>query len=257
MPEENRMYEYALQEKKADRTEVLIAIFDQNPGRRNMLKEWLLHITMNRNADLERIWFSDADAADKLRKYAVGFHIALISLDDEHAAAIGERLYEFNPDCLICYYKQELCDVRPVLHSRPYELFLWQQGEKEFAKMLKDMIAKAVRSANMFCYETKQVLYCYPYRNILYFQSNLKYVHVKTMTGNDAELYTKLSEVEHSLHKGMFASNFLRIHKSIIVNRVYIEAINKRSHTVRLVTGVELPVSDLHYQNVIKTWRRS
>lgn len=238
--------------RKAGRADTLVAVFDRNSGNRNRLGKWFLHYSMRRSADLEHIWFYE-DALNKVDRYAMGFHIALISLDDPEGAAIGHRLCECNPDCIICYYANTHQDLVPLLHSRPYELFLWPEGEEGFARRLDDMLFRVVNSKNVFCYETKKMLCCYPVKNLLYFQSDLKYIHIKTVLGNDAVVCAKLTDVEKVLIQQGLLDQFIRVHKSFLVNRQSIRRVSKQDHTATLTTDEQVPISDAYYKTVIRT----
>lgn len=239
-------------QRKISAANTLVAIFDRNLENRGQIKKWILNFSMQRISDLERLWFSDAEAFKKMEKYAVCFNIALISLDDENGIEIGLKLYDLNPDCIICYYKHEKCNLSELLHSRPYEFFLWSQGEEAFCKKLDEMIYRTILSTNTFSVETKKILHCYPVRNILYFQSNLKYVHIITVLGNDLEIYARLSEIEQELLDSGLHLLFIRTHKSFIVNRFYINMVNKQSRTLELFSGDEIPISEAYYKLVVK-----
>lgn len=247
---------YIHMRKQISSANTLVAIFDRNPENRNTLKQWMLDFSMGRVTDIERLWFSDERAMQNVAKYAVCFHIAFISLDDPGGIELGQTLYDTNPDCVICYYKRKSCDLSALLHSRPYEFFTWFQGKDVFQEKLEDMIGRTVFSANMFSFETKKILHCYPVRNIIYFQSALKYVHIKTALGNDADIYAKLSEIEQNLHNSSLYPLFIRTHKSFLVNRASIHAVNKQNHTLELSTGDSIPVSDAYYKTVIRELAR-
>lgn len=248
--------QYVHTRKRVSSANTLVAIFDRNPGNRDTLKQWLLDFSMSRVTDLERLWFSDERAMQHVARYAACFHIGFISLDDPMGLEIGHALYDANPDCIICYYKHMPCDLSELLHSRPYEFFMWPQGKDAFLAKLEDMIERTVFSANTFSFETKKLLYCYPVRNIMYFQSDLKYVHIKTALGNDADIYTKLSAVERNLQDSSLAPLFIRSHKSFLVNRSCINAVNKQNRTLELSTGASVPVSDAYYKTVIRELTR-
>ncbi len=243
---------YVEQLRRADKADTLVAIFDCNAENRAKLKQWFLSYSMRRSTDLERICFYE-DPLEKVERYAMGFHMALISLDDQNGTAIGYRLCECNPDCIICYYANSHPDFLPLLHSRPYDFFLWAEGEASFANKLDDMLCRVVNSKNVFCYETKKVLFCYPVKNLLYFQSELKNVHIKTVIGNDAVICAKLTDIAEALSQQRLLDQFIRVHKSFLVNRNLIQRVSKQDHTVYLTTGHQVPISDAYYKAVIET----
>lgn len=248
--------QYVHTRKQVSSANTLVAIFDRNPENRDTLKRWLLDFSMGRVTDLERLWFSDERAMQHVARYAVCFHIGFISLDDPMGLEIGQALYDANPDCIICYYKHMPCDLSELLHSRPYEFFMWSQGKDAFLAKLEDMIERTIFSANTFSFETKRLLHCYPVRNIMYFQSDLKYVHIKTALGNDAAIYAKLSTVERNLQDSGLAPLFIRSHKSFLVNRSCINAVNKQSRALELSTGESIPISEACYRAVVRELSR-
>lgn len=247
--------EFATEKERADSAVLLVAFFDQDAQNQQTIKSWLLQYTMRRKTDLERIWFTDDDMMDCLGKYAGGYHIAFISLDHPQGSQIGQRLYDVNPDCLICYYRKSRCRLEPLLHSRPYDFFTWAEGEAAFYARLDDMIGRVIASSNVFCYETKKLLYCYPVRNIQYFQSDLKYIHITTVLGNNATIYARMSDIKQALSEQNLLMYFVQIHKSYLVNRSVVREIDKQKHTVLLVSGEELPISDKYYKETIRELR--
>ena len=248
--------QYVHARKQVSSAITLAAIFDRDLKKLNTIEQWILDDSMGRVTDIERLRFYEESAMRNATKYARCFHIAFISLDDPAGMEVGQALYDANPDCVICYYKREPCDPFALLHSRPYEFFTWPQGKDAFQEKLEDMIERTVYSANMFSFETKKILYCYPVRNIVYFKSNLKYVHIKTALGNDADIYAKLSEIEQNLHDSSLAPLFIRTHKRFLVNRASISAVNKQNHMLKLSTGESISVSDAYYKTVIRELTR-
>lgn len=66
-----------------------------------------------------------------------------------------------------------------LLVVRPMTYFLWEWGEASFVQKLDLMVKDLLHSDSVFRYETKRMLYCEYFRNIVYFQSNLKYVRIQ------------------------------------------------------------------------------
>lgn len=244
-------------EKRAHSAIVLVAIFDRDIQQQQQIRNWLTHYAMYRETDFERMWFTGPDSLNKIEKYAGAFHIALVSLDDLSGQSIGQKIYDTNPDCLICYYRKSPCKLEQLLNSRPYNYFSWLDGEKSLLTMLDNMIERVVFSSNVFCLDTKKLLYCYPIRNIQYFQSDLKHIHIKTVVGNDAIVYAKMSQILDSLAVQKLQAHFLQIHKSFVVNRSAIRQLNKQEHMIVLSTGEKIPISDAYYKETIKSIQNS
>ena len=93
-------------------------------------------------------------------------------------------------------------------------------------------------------------MYLLPKRNILYFQSDLRYVDICTIQGDNLRILAKLSEIEL-----LVGSVFVRIHKSYLVNLKHVLWIDKKKHLVLLTNGEQLPVSDAQYEQVCERLR--
>ena len=90
---------------------------------------------------------------------------------------------------------------------------------------------------------TSRKHFIFPYSSILYLESTGHKVIVCTADGQ-YELYGKLDELERS-----FPPQFIRCHKSFLVNMDRTDSINK-AHQLLLDDGTALPVSKLRYGRV-------
>ncbi len=222
-----------------------VAVFDPSDRNRELWKRFFLSYSMKFNADFDVLWFSEPPAEETIRKYASHIHLAYISLDTCNGQTIGEYLYRFNPDCLICFFSSQPRDVIPLLHTRPIHFTRFPSPEDRFFALHDRLTREILLSANILTVPTRKQLYCFSGRSILYFQSDLKYVEVFTENGQSERLFCKLSELE-----GRLKWIFLRIHKSYIVNTAYITRVDKARHTVCLSDGTELPISTPYYKPV-------
>ncbi len=227
-----------------------IAFFDSDKNSVNKLHSWLVKYTVVFNTELEVLWFENA-TYEKASKYVSAVSIAFISLDCENLSEIGVKIAESNPNCYICYYKKDKCDLFPMLHSRPYDFFLSQKDEESFIKLLNCIINEYKSSKNVFLHETKRGLWCYPVRSILYLQSDMKYVNIVTGGGKKDSVYAKLSQLEEKINQQDIGDCFVRVHKSYIVNAFHIKKIDKTKHTVHLFSGEELPISEACYKEAV------
>ena len=180
-----------------------------------------------------------------------GYEIDLLFLDIRmqylDGIELGRRIREvLGDECMqIVYisnydsYALELFEVRP-LH------FLKKPLTKN---MVENVVQKAWNLAKnqkqWYCYLSGKALHKVSLTEVLYFSSQSKKVTIHTTTGNK-EFYGKLSEVE----KCLTGYNFISIHKSYLVNFVYIDTI--RHSEVVLTNGETLPISNSHKEAVQK-----
>lgn len=229
---------------------ICLAVFEPDPGRKSVIKEWLVRYTVQQNCEMELLWFVDNDPVPKMEKYADRIQIALVDLDPGKGPELGRALYEKNPDCRILYYRSAPCELEPLLSSRPISFYLWEQGREVFLEKLDGVCREVWSARSTFRYETKSKLYLLPKRNILYFQSDLRYVNICLAVGDGPRLLAKLSEIE-----ALARAPFVRIHKSYVVNSGHVLWMDKKNHAVLLSNGEQLPVSDAQYEKACEQFR--
>lgn len=229
---------------------ICLAVFETDPGRKNTVKEWLVRYTVQHDCEFELLWFMEEDPTGKIHKYAPKLQIALICLDGEKGSEIGAALYEQNPDCRILYYRSTVCDLEPMLATRPISFYLWEAGREIFLEKLDSVYQEVLLAQSTFHYETKNKMYLLPKWNILYFQSDLRYVNIRLLHGEQPRILAKLSEIEQ-----LAGDLFVRIHKSYLVNPKHVLWMDKKNHLVLLTNGEQLPVSDAQYERACERLR--
>lgn len=243
-----------------------IGVYETRKNRIHAFQEKIVHYSIQTDRDIDILWLVGAEAEENLERYVNRMQLIFISMEAPGNKKLGDRIYRLNPDCRICYYKAEKSDLEPFLSARPIAFYLWAEKEdvpkgktehssntgKEFMQKLDDLLNEIMGACGIFSYETRKTKHIIPIRDILYFQSNLKYVEIHTRSGADCKIYAKLSEIESVLAKENISDAFLRIHKSYIVNLPYIESLDKVNHMLCLAGGESLPVSDSCYGNVAR-----
>lgn len=236
-----------------------IGVYETRKETMREMRERLVRYSVQTDREFEILWMMEELPEEKADAYAFRMQLAFVSLDSPSGKYVGDRIYRANPDCRICFYRSKRCDLEPVLSARPIGFYLC--GEKEdgqeadggvFGRKLDGLLKEILESGRIFCYETRKTNYLFNTRNILYFQSNLKYVEVHTREPGGCSIFAKLSEIERRLEECGACHNFLRIHKSYLVNLVYVEALDKVNHLILLSGGERLPVSDAQYAGVAK-----
>lgn len=227
-----------------------LAIVEKNPERMEMIKCWLLDYSRKQNCYFDAIKVSIANPADIIGKYAAQLQIALINLDCDGGEDCGKALYEKNPDCRILYYRSEPCSLVPLLSSRPISFFLWPKGRNAFLERFDAVCKEVTFAQTTFRYETKSRIYLLAKRNILYFQSDLRYVDIHMQHDENPHILAKLNEIE-----AIAGDAFVRIHKSFLVNAKHILWLDKKNHQILLSNGEHLPISDAQYDNVCEKLR--
>lgn len=229
---------------------ICISIFDKTEKNRKLLRDWIADYTMKKEIDIDLLWFTKEITIEKFKAFAFKSQLALVSVDDASGIRFGKMLYSFNPECRIIYYSSKEFDISKLLFTRPAGVFLRREGNLRFMSVLNNAIEEIKQSSNIFVFETRGMINLIPMTHILYLQSDLKYVIIHTLD-EEIRIYSKLSQLAEKLN-----NEFVRIHKSFIVNFRFIESVNKKQHTVNISNGQELPVSAVNYDSALKKIRK-
>lgn len=224
---------------------IRLAIFDNNPSSCNSIKQSIVKYSVQDNVDFDLLSFFENTNQCKIEKYASSINIALISLDLQDGKSIGKQIYSLNEDCRIIYYSSDNCELAPLLCVRPCGFYKTEKCDVNLINHIKHSVSDLKISKNHFFYETRKDVFIIPMKSIMYFQSDLKYVMIHTDKYVE-QIYGKLSAIEPDL-----SSDFLRIHKSYIVNIRYIKKIDKSQKVVILLNDKMLPISDVNYKTVV------
>ena len=237
---------------------MVVAVIEKDETRLKQMRKRLMGYALQYDRDFELICFTGDNVNEAIRKYILRISIVFISYDSE-AYLLGQSISRLNPECLLCYYGSGF-DVRRVLHSRPFEFMSWSNSESAVSEVMNAMWDEYIQMKAMFTFRSRKSIQQYPIRNILYFQSDLKHVVIRLAKAESTlfpvekedRLYIKLSEIEDLLREQQVLWRFIRIHKSYLVNLIYIYCVNKQTHTIRLISGEELPVSETYYKSMFE-----
>lgn len=92
--------------------------------------------------------------------------------------------------------------------------------------------------------KSKQNIYKVSLEKVIFFESILRKIKIKYRDNSTIEYYDKLDSIEERLNK----KNFIRVHRSYLVNANYIECIEKKS--LKLITGEIIPISRPYINHV-------
>jgi DNA-binding LytR/AlgR family response regulator len=139
----------------------------------------------------------------------------------------------------------EAFDTEPLYYNNKKNMTL-ENFEKIFMKAVENR-ESMLASTRMFSVRSGSVIKRIPYDSISYFEISNRITTVNYGKNMSFDFYSTISELEKQL-----ANNyFLRIHRSIIVNLLYVESYEQKS--VRLLTSVTLPVGVTYSQLLVKS----
>ena len=124
----------------------------------------------------------------------------------------------------------------------PFSLIWKPVEEPPLFKTLTDAVLcfhpeEEEESDQYFLVESKQTVHRIPYGRILYFEAREKKIFVR-LQNEEISFYDTLGHLEETLQE-----DFLRCHKSFLVNLKYVAGIDRSSRMLNLTDGSALPVS--------------
>lgn len=224
-----------------------MAVRDHNAQQVKDIHRLLAHLSVKHDCDITIKWLSSSDADGSLPDLAASLHLALISLDSKNAAEFGLDLFNKNPDCLILFYKQGKHDLEFVLNSRPIAFQNCATSENFEYKILS-LWQTIWENEESFRCQTKTLQCLIPFRQILFFESDLKQVLVHLQSGAVLRFYRKLDEIESEINHNLF----IRVHQSFLVNRNHILYINRSDHTISLSNAKSIFISKYYYEKLVE-----
>ena len=240
-----------------------IGLYETDKSRRGSMRERIVRYAMQADIEVSVLYITGEALPADIGKYAKQMQIALLSMDSPEYLELGKNIYRGNPECRICFYKSEKCDLEPVLEARPIGFYRLRerpeaQGDHRtgtadnpfFGDKLDSFVKDILAAGGAFRYETRKNAFFLPLQDILYFQSDLKYVDIHLRENPDQRIYGRLTDIEQALEKDGLSNRFIRIHKSYLVNIRHIVLLDKVNHTVALISGEQLPVSGAQYAMV-------
>lgn len=185
----------------------------------------------------------------ELRAFLGEDRLGLLACDvtAEGMLAMLEQLRSCNPDMKLVLLADKT--VAPVAYIRPSILptaLLWRPVERETTRqvmrevldtMPQEHSEEADAVDEVFSIEVRGVVRVFPYRDILLFESREKrlYLHLRRKEVPFPGTLERLMET--------LPEEFIRVHKSVIVNRIKIVEIQFGQNTLILEGGISIPIS--------------
>ncbi|MFV0516687.1 MAG: LytR/AlgR family response regulator transcription factor [Aminipila sp.] len=225
-----------------------IAICDDNKENCQQINEHIQKYSKLKNEILEvEVFYSGISFFDAIKTEG-SFDLVFLDIEmaDMNGIEVGHgiRNHLKNELVKIVYisgkeqYAMDLFEVRPLN-------FLIKPIREDF---LFKVIDKAIEINNkyeeVFEFESRKTNYKVPQNQIMYNSSRGRKIELKEADNTVREFYGKLSEITNKL-----TENFIRIHKSYLVNKHYITKYS--SEQVKMVNGETFNISRGYKREII------
>ena len=211
-----------------------IAICDDDLGFTGRLETMVLEESRSTGNRVDTNVFSDGKTLLKSIQSGERYGLIFIDIEMEQVDGISaaRKIRETDRSVLFIYisgydkYLKELFEVEPFRFlSKPLD-------KEKFRRYFKEACQRIGETEVFFQFTFNRELRKVPLKDVVYFESRNRVVHIFFGDGSTTYFYGKLSDVEKELAESR--RYFLRIHQSFLVNYDYIIKMNFYNLTIRM-----------------------
>ena len=211
-----------------------IAICDDDLGFTGSLETMVLEESRSIGIRVDTNVFSDGKTLLKSIQSGERYGLIFIDIEMEQVDGISAawKIRETDRSVLFIYisgydkYLKELFEVEPFRFlSKPLD-------KEKFRRYFKEACQRIGETEVFFQFTFNRELRKVPLKDVVYFESRNRVVHIFFGDGSTTYFYGKLSDVEKELAESR--RYFLRIHQSFLVNYDYIIKMNFYNLTIRM-----------------------
>lgn len=184
------------------------------------------------------VCYSGEELLKDMEKEDIDILFLDIELPGENGVSVGEYIRNVmeNENLFLIYISSKESYALQLFHNRPF-VFLVKPIKQENIFQVLDQIYRIAGKSN-FIFEFQNQKNCCRifYKDILYFRSEGRKIII-IMKDDEKAFYGKLTEVEKKIPENLF----LRIHKSYLVNRIYVKEFTYES--IKMINGEVLNIS--------------
>lgn len=228
-----------------------ITIYDHDEKNNQIVKEICFRYTFRENIPCEIYLY---DLLPKLLAHLKG-----VAANELLVVGIRPLKKELSPGDLGDHYlilmgdspSELLCAVSPGL--RPSGLLLKPVEKERMEELLSELmeeLRKRKEDEDLFSFHIKSQEYILPRSKILYFESRNKKIILRTQA-QEMEFYDTLDQLSQRL-----GDDFIRVHKSFIVNMNKVTMIHSSNRTVHFSDGSFVPISRTYKAELMEEWKR-
>ncbi len=202
-----------------------VIICDDEKSTCARLEQMLTHFAFENSIDLETDVFFDGDALTEYlkRENAPDLLFLDIALPGINGIEIGKYIREVlrNTNLFLVYISSKETYAMELFQNQPFDFLVKPVREERLYQVMGKIYNIISRNECNFQYKHQGTTHYMMYKDILYFQSNGRKIHIVTENKTES-FYGKLSEVEKACPERLF----LRIHKSYLVNMHHVKEIS-------------------------------
>lgn len=216
-----------------------IGICDDSQDTCNFIEDMILQYTKEKKILTEtQVWYSGEALCSYLHQ---GNHLDMLFLDIELLRQNGIEVGSFirnqleDREMQIIYISAESSYAQRLFKTQPLDFLIKPIMQPQLYEVLELAFKVHKKNTEKFEFQKGKDYYYIFFREISYFVSNGRKIKIVTSNGTE-EFYGKLKDIEKRLSK-----DFIMIHQSILVNKMYIKRYTYES--VIMLDGTMLEIS--------------
>lgn len=159
----------------------------------------------------------------------------------------GEELRKTNRTTTIVFLADDDKNVYRAFRSLPIAYLIDPKEKQRLSEIILRAASWVMSGKKIFCHESRTQILQLEYKDIDYFESEYRIVHIHRTDGTYETITAKLDEVEAMLPSNIFC----RCHKSYLVNLKNIASVNKSEKTVLFKSGAKVFSSKAQYPMLV------
>ena len=211
-----------------------IAICDDDLGFTGSLETLVLEESESMGIRVDTDVFSDGNTL--LKSIQSGEHYGLIFIDIEMEQVDGisaaRKIRETDRSVLFIYISGYDKYLKELFEVEPFRFLSKPMDKEKFRRYFNEACHRIGETEVFYQFTFNREIRKVPLKDVVYFESRNRVVHIFLRDGSTTYFYGKLSVVEKELANSR--RYFLRIHQSFLVNYDYITRINFFSITISM-----------------------
>lgn len=224
-----------------------IGICDDNREVCAGLEEFLCAYGKRRNIETEvTVWYTGEELCSSMGtgKYLPDVLFLDIELLTTDGMKVGKYIREEleNLETMIVYISAKSSYAMELFRTQPLDFLIKPLSQQKIEDVMDRAVKLTETRKGLFEYYTGRICFKVMYKDIVYFYSQNKKIHIILKDG-EKEFNGKLKEITKTM-----PANFIQIHQSYLVNYDYIDECTYE--TVKMKNGEEFPISQPYRKTV-------
>ena len=168
-----------------------------------------------------------------------------IELPGLNGVEIGKYIRDIlkNSGMFLVYISSRKEYAMELFQNQPFDFLVKPISKEKLYQVMEKILNIVGRTEGSFQYKNQGNTYRMMYKDILYFQSEGRKINI-VMKNESKIFYGRLNEIEEKIPEKLF----LRIHKSYLVNRMYVKEFTYE--WVKMINGDVLNISKVNRADV-------